>query len=278
MPVIALTHEMGSLAKDVAEHLAAEMGLALMRHEVEDHVAERMHVKPSLIRRMREGKAGMIERMRTDKTTMAIYTAEELFELAAAGNVVLRGWGATMLLRPVQHAVRVRITRSREKRIAWLMENLDIEDEDAAAAEIRRSDDAHAHRMNEQFGVRWGNPRLYDLVLNTDRLSVATCVHLIRELTQRPEFQETEASRAVLRNLTLAAHVRAALRTSPHTDHTNVTVEADGGNVILRGIVVDADELKATEEVARGVHGVSNVVNEVRPMRTSNRFVTNSDS
>lgn len=278
MPVIALTHEMGSLAKDVAERLAADMGLALMRHELEDHVAERMHVKPSLVRRMREGKAGMLERMRTDKTTLAIYTAEELYELAAAGNVVLRGWGATMLLRPVSHAVRVRITRSLDKRIAWLMDNLDLKDEDAAAAEIRRSDDAHAHRMNEQFGVRWGDPRLYDMVLNTDRLSVESCASLIRELTQRPEFQETGVSRATLRNLTLAAHVRAALRTSPDTDHTNVTVEADGDSVVLRGIVDDADELKATEEVARRVPGVSSVTNEVRPMRASNRFVTNSDS
>ena len=278
MPVIALTHEMGSLAKDVAERLAADMGLSLMRHEVEDHVAERMHVKPSLIRRVREGKAGMFERMRTDKTTLAIYTAEELFELAAAGNVVLRGWGATMLLRPVQHAVRVRITRSRANRIAWLMENLDIKDEDAAAAEIRRSDDAHAHRMNEQFGVRWGDPRLYDLVLNTDRVSVESCALMIRQLTERPEFQETEASRAKLRNLTLAAHVRAALRATPDTDHTDVTVEADDGHVVLRGIVVDRDELNATEEVARRVPGVTSVVNEIRPMRTSNRFVTNSDS
>lgn len=278
MPVIALTQEMGSLAKEVAEQLAADMGLALMRHELEDHVAERMHIKPSLIRRMREGKAGMIERMRTDKTTLAIYTAEELFELAAAGNVVLRGWGATMLLRPVQHVVRIRITRSLENRIAWLTENLGMKDEDAAAAEIRRSDDAHAHRMNEQFGVRWGDPQLYDLVLNTDRMSVESCAEQIRQLTLRPEFQETEASQATLRNLTLSAHVRAALRTSPDTDHTNVTVEADRGNVVLRGIVDDADELTATEAVARRVPGVSSVTNEVRPMRASSRFVTNSDS
>ena len=39
MPVVAMTHEMGSLAKDVALQLAQELNLAVMRHEVVDHVA-----------------------------------------------------------------------------------------------------------------------------------------------------------------------------------------------------------------------------------------------
>jgi cytidylate kinase len=277
MPVIALTQEMGSLAQEVAQQLATDMGLLAMRHEVEQHVAEKMAVKPSLIRRFREGQAGVIERMRTDARSFAIYTAKELYELAAKGNVVLRGWGATMLLRPVGHVVCVRITRPMEKRVAWLMKHLEIDDEAAAAAEIRRSDDAHAHRMQQQFDVRWGDPLLYDLVLNTDRLSVETCTATIRELTQRPEFQETEASRTTLRNLTLAAHVRAALRESPETGATNVSVEVEDGKVVLRGIVADPAELRATEQVASQVPDVTDVVNELKPMRAGTRFVTRTD-
>jgi cytidylate kinase len=277
MPVIALTQEMGSLAKEVALSAAELMGLQVMRHEVEDHVARHMAVKPSLIRRLREGKAGVIERLRTDTSSLALYSAEEVFELASKGNVVLRGWGASRLLRAVPHVVCVRITRSMEQRIRWLMEHLEFDDEHAAAAEIRRSDEAHASRMQQQFGVRWGDPVLYDLVLNTDRLSVQTCAELIRAATLRPEFQETDASRAVLQNLTLEAHVRAALRDHPDTDHTNVSVEARGGQITLRGIVADATELTATEGVARAVDGVAVVINELRPMRAGSRFVTRTD-
>ncbi len=40
MTVIALTQEMGSLAKDVADRVAADLGLEVMRHEVVDHVVE----------------------------------------------------------------------------------------------------------------------------------------------------------------------------------------------------------------------------------------------
>src|SRR6476661_1261051 len=212
MPVIALTQEMGSLAKDVSVRLAEAAGLEPMRNEVVENVAGRMQVPHSLIRRLREGKAGLVERMTTDKGKVALYTAEEVFAQAERGNVVLRGWGATCLLRPVRHVVRVRVTRPLAQRVDWLMEHLGTDDREAAEAEVRRSDAAHAARMNEQFGVTWGDPLLYDLVLNTDRLSVDTCVAQIQSLAARPEFQETAESRAVLANLALSARVRAALK------------------------------------------------------------------
>lgn len=101
MPVIAMTQEMGSLAKDVALQLAQASRLAVMRHEVLENVAGRMRVPSSLISRLREGKAGLVERFTTDQERVAVYTAQEVFALADRGNVVLRGWGATCLLRGV---------------------------------------------------------------------------------------------------------------------------------------------------------------------------------
>ena len=45
MPVIALTQEMGSLAKDVALRLAEAGKLGVVRNEVVENVAGRMHVQ-----------------------------------------------------------------------------------------------------------------------------------------------------------------------------------------------------------------------------------------
>ena len=67
-----------------------------------------------------------------------------------------------------------------------------------AEAEVRRSDDAHAARMHAQFGVTWGDPLLYDLVLQHGPHSIESCVAQIRQLRVRPEFQETAQSRAML--------------------------------------------------------------------------------
>ena len=272
MTVIALTQEMGSLAKDVAEKLAADLGLQVMRHEVVDHVSSRMHVPTSLINRLREGKAGAIERLRADRASLAVYVTEELLDVAERGNVILRGWGATAVLRPVPHVVCVRITRPFEKRVAWLQEQLGSGEASDAEEEIRRSDRAHAARMHAQFGVTWGDPLLYDLVLNTDRISVESCAEQIASLSRRPEFAETEASRAILRNLALEARVRSALRADEATQNVDVTVISNGGHVVLSGMVLDADELPAAARVAAVVPGVVDVDNQLRVMTRSRLF------
>jgi cytidylate kinase len=272
MPVIALTQGMGSLAQDIAEQLADELKLATLQHEVAERVADKMHVSKSLISRLRSGKAGAIERLTADRGAMAIYSAEEVLEAAARGNVVLRGWGATALLRPVPHVPCIRVLRPFAKRVRWLMTELDTDDIEAAEAEIRRSDEANAARMHEQFGVNWGDPVLFDLVLNTDRLSVDTCVQQIKALLARPEFAETEASRTLLLSMALHAHVRAALRAHEDTREVNITIEGSRGDVVLRGIVVNEHEKAAAGRVVAAVAGVASVDNQLRVMATSRLF------
>jgi cytidylate kinase len=272
MPVIALTQGMGSLAQDIADQLARDMGLATLQHEVAERVARKMNVPRSLISRLRAGKAGPIERLAADQDSMAVYTHEEVLRAAAAGNVVLRGWGATLLLRPVPHVPCIRIMRPLAKRVQWLMAELGTDDVDLAESEIRRSDDSNTSRMHEQFGVNWGDPVLFDLVLNTDRLSVDTCVAQIRALAERPEFAETDASRALLRGMALSARVRAALKANDDTQEVDVTIDSVEDQVTLRGIVLKASERDATEAVAKATPGVAAVDNQLRVMASTRRF------
>ena len=104
MPLIAMTREMGSLGKDVASIVAERMGKPVVYHELIDHLANKMRLRKSHVIRFLEGKANIWERLTTDKTSMAIYTADELLALAASNRVsVIRGWGAAHLLRPVSH-------------------------------------------------------------------------------------------------------------------------------------------------------------------------------
>lgn len=264
MPVIAMNQEMGSLGKDVAHALAEELGLAQVTHEVVDHVAEKMHKRKSLIRRVMEGKAGMLDRMSTNSRNVSTYVAEEVYELAARGNIIIRGWGATYLLRSVPHVPCVRVCASIDNRVKWMMKRLNTNDEELVRQELRRSDAAHTHNMNVRFGVTWGDPLLYDLVLNTDRVSVSACVDQIKTLLSHPGFQETGNSHGVLANAALEARVRAALRSDEDTDHVNVTVSANEGHVKLEGVVVDEAECSAAERVVRGVNGVASVANGLR--------------
>ncbi len=265
MPVIAMTQEMASLGKDVALAVAEKLGLQLVRHEVGDMVAGRMHVKKSLIRRIREGKASKIEKWSADEKTISIFTAEEVFDLAVKGNVLIRGWGATLLLRAVPHIACVRVCAPFEVRVKRLMERLETDDEKLARHEIEADDQARASRMGEHFNVTWGDPTLYDLTLNTERVAIATCVEEVVKLVQSREFQETAESRQFLADLALQARARAALKADPRTAGIDISVEADRGRLKLRGIVVDDREKSLVKEVLQPV-AASGIDDELRTM------------
>jgi cytidylate kinase len=266
MPVIAMTQEMATLGKDVALGVAEKLGLQLVRHEVGDLVAGRMQVKKSLIRRIREGKASKIEKWSADEKTISIFTAEEVFDLAEKGNVLIRGWGATLLLRAVPHVPCIRVCAPMELRVKRLMERLETDDEELARHEIEGDDQARASRMGEHFNVAWGDPSLYDLTLNTERISIASCVDHVVRLVKSEEFRETAQSRQLLADLALEARARAALRADPRSSGIDITVDVKDGGATLRGIVVDDKEKALVREVVEKVAGAGKVADELRTM------------
>ena len=271
MPVIAMTMEVGTRGSEVAAGVAQALGMASVGHELAERVADKMHVKKSLLQRLREGKASVLERVSTSKSEIAVFTAEEVYDVAQKGNVLIRGWGSTLLLRPVPHIPCVRVCAPFETRVASLMQRLDTDDDAFIRDEIQRSDEAHAAAMQARFHVKWGDPLLYDLTLNTERVEIASCIEQVVALTRRPEFRESDASRATLANLALEARVRAAFVAQDQTANVEVTVVADGDRVTLRGMVQDEAERKSAVDVAHKVPGVKLVHSELRTIRRPRR-------
>ena len=266
MPIITMTQEMATLGKDVALGVCEALGLEQVRHEVGDVVAGRMQVKKSLIRRLREGKASTIERWAADEKTISIFTAEEVFDLAVKGNVLIRGWGATLWLRSVVHIPSIHVCAPMSLRVKRLMARLETVDENLACKEIRGDDAARSARMAAHFDVEWGDPALYDLSLNTERIPVSSCVDMVVSLAKSPAFVETVESRQHLVNLALAARVRAALRAHADTAHVDVDIVAQNGTVTLSGIVSNSREYDHCADVTSGVVDVNNVVNQLATM------------
>jgi hypothetical protein len=73
-----------------------------------------------------------------------IYSADEIYAIAARGGAIIRSWGATHLLRDVPHVVCVRVCAPFELRKTRMMQRLASEAEARVAEEIRINDEAHA--------------------------------------------------------------------------------------------------------------------------------------
>ena len=272
MPIVAITREMGSLGKDVAAGLGEALGLPVIYHEVIEHLADRMRLRKSHVIRLLDGTAGLLERLSADKTSLSIFSADEIMGLALQGKgAVIRGWGATQLLREVPHAVCVRVCSPFEVRKQRMLERLNTSDADKVGEEIRSNDEAHAAIMRRHFDVHWSEAEHYDVSLNTQRVGVAECVDEVLALVRSAEFSETEQSRQRLADLALAASVRAALRTTEATRDLRVSVTCAAGRATLAGVVENAEQRAACTRVSAALAGVKDIddrlraADEVRP-------------
>lgn len=265
MPIIAITREMGSLGKDVASGLGQNLDLPIFYHEVVEPLADRMRVRKSHVIRLIDGTAGLLERLTADKTSLAIFSADEIFDLAMQGQgAVVRGWGATHLLRDVPHAICVRVCAPLALRKRRMMERLNTDDDAAVSVEIHCNDESHTAIMRRNFGLQWTDPENYDVVFNTERVSVDECIDEVTRLVKSDAFAETPQSRRQLGDLALAARVRAALRLSPLTRDAKVAVTASDGQVMLAGDL-GTDLLLAVAEVVDAVPGVEDFKYHSRP-------------
>ena len=68
MVAIAMTREMGTLGKDVAQGIADLLGLKVIHSELVEHdLATRLGVQDSAVHRYLEGRASVLERWKIDK-------------------------------------------------------------------------------------------------------------------------------------------------------------------------------------------------------------------
>jgi cytidylate kinase len=265
MPVITMTREMGSGGKDVAAELARGLNIPLIYHEVIDVVSDKMRVRKSHVVRLLDGHANLLERLTADKTSIAIFTAAEICHLAArAPGAVIRGWGAAHILRSIPHVLSVRVCAPFERRVRTMMERLKTDDVAAVEHEIRESDEAQTAIARRNFHLDWTDATQYDLVLNTERLSIADCVGQILTLARSEKFAETAASRQALADLALQTEVRAALRRDPRTRTLRMGVSAALGRVTFSGVVSDGAMRETIHTIARTVSGVVDVVDTLR--------------
>jgi cytidylate kinase len=269
MPLIAMNREIGSLGRDVAAGLEQALGMKVRHHEIIDHLANRARIRKSHVISFLEGKQGILERLTTDQVRLRVLTCDEIMSMAESEDaLILRGWGATSLLKEIPHCVRVCISASRRTRVKRMMERLDSSDHERVQRIVDQNDESARAVMRRNFHIDPNDINEYDVGFNTDRISVAQCVDDVVEMVKSAEFAETDASRAKLRDVALAHHVRAALRTHSATQHCLVRVEASGGHVHLRGSVDYIEQSEACSDIARRIKGVRVLENHLHVAET----------
>ncbi|MFQ5882454.1 MAG: cytidylate kinase family protein [Candidatus Methylomirabilales bacterium] len=262
MPIIAMTHEMGSKGSAIGKAVADRLGYEYLRHDIIREAAREYHAVEQKLREAVQEKPGLFEMVRESARRYQIFIAAEVYEEALKDNVVIMGRWSTILLRGVPHAIRVRVLAPLSFRITRIVER-DQVSEEAARRRIERYDEGVRYRMRQFYDVEWEDPTFYDLSLNTGRLSFETSVAQVVHLAASPQFRPTADGRAIIQNLALGARVRADLKTHRETSHLEITVHAEEDTAVLSGTVFAAEDRTAAERVAKTAKGVKGVINDL---------------
>jgi cytidylate kinase len=203
---VCVSGALGAGAPDVAELLAARLGFRLIDEEILARAAAKAGVEPgvvadverrrSLLARLLEGlgetdatsvafgaPAGPEDLLTSDDLRGVIRTAIE--EAGAEGNVVIVAHAASVALGEREDVLRVLVTASPETRRHRFAQEQSVSVGDASK-EIAFSDKARADYLKRFYGIQAELPTLYDLVVNTDRLTPEAAAAVILRAVGAP--------------------------------------------------------------------------------------------
>ncbi|MBA3326611.1 MAG: cytidylate kinase family protein [Rhodobacteraceae bacterium] len=264
MTVIAMTREMGSLGKDVAREFARRMNYTVIHHEiVESPSARAQQEEESEVYRFLEGSEREIEKWRTNRAKGGYLTREEVFEITLEGDALIRGWGATRLLKSIPNVLSVRVCAPMDFRIEQIKHGLALTI--APHAEILRSDAAHSQTLLRFFEADWRDPLNYDLVMNTTNLSPQLCAEMLCNAVANSAFEETAESRREIRDRLLEARISSALIAERKLGRRgrDIHVKVSDAEVRLFGVVTDGQTRQLAENIVTMQPGVRNLRNDL---------------
>jgi cytidylate kinase len=251
---------MGAGGPEIGMALGQKCGYRYVDQELLQDAGRRYGLAEERLSHLDESKPTIFERFDAETRHHITVLQTTLLELAELDNAVFMRGGGQWLLRGVPHVLRVRLIAPFEHRVKQWIKRVaamtgETPNQRAAADFVRRDDTEKAGRMRYLYEVDINDPMLYELILNTERVTYDAAVEMIHTVVRRPEMATTDAGRRLVASRALASRVQVALATNPETRRYRITVEAQDGVVTLEGTAA----LDRAVEVARTVPGVKDV-------------------
>src|SRR6266576_4312952 len=195
MRAITISREYGSGGGEIATRTATRLGWKLIDHEVVVRVAQELCVTEAEAydERTESAVSRILATLQAIQPTIPVAppvllttdahdyneARRRVIEGAvAAGQVVIVGRGAQVLLAQRRDVLHVRIVAPLNKRIIYVMQREGL-DQNAARARVQVKDRDRARYLQVEHNKDSGDPHLYDLVVNTSILDLDSVVDLL---------------------------------------------------------------------------------------------------
>ena len=178
MSVITISRQLGSLGDEVANEVAARLGYRVVGRDLIYQAARRAHTPEMALEVIDElGLLGIAPSTEAEQAYNEAMRAVML-ELAQTGDVVIVGRAGCVVLSDYPAALHVRVVAPPALRAHRVALEKGVGNA-AALAQVEVSDRMRALYLRRFHEADWDNTALFDLVVNTRRLSVDDAATLI---------------------------------------------------------------------------------------------------
>ena len=188
MAVITISRQYGSLGNIMANALGQRLGYRVVMRELINQAARSAGAHEVALAVIDE--LGLLGLSPSEEDYQAYIQAVKsvMQELADQGNVIIVGRGGQVVLAGRPDVLHVRTVAPLELRVARIAERHHIS-LPAARAQIKASDRQRRIFLKRFYNIDGNDPQLYDLVINTARMSAETACNLICAALQQERFQ-----------------------------------------------------------------------------------------
>jgi cytidylate kinase len=177
---ITVSRELGSLGRQVAQLAAEKLGYRLVWRDLINQAAIRAGAPSMALATIDElGLLGLTPSIK-ERRAYSQAMQRVIEELAAEGNVVILGRAGQALLRDRSDVLHVRIVAPVPVRAERISQEKGVS-LDAALAQIQASDRSRYKHLRRFYRLRWDDPKLYDLVINTAHLTPETAASIVAQ-------------------------------------------------------------------------------------------------
>ena len=187
MPVVTISRQNGSLGDELALYLAGKMGTRVVtRAELVSKVFCGMG--DDVLGRLTESPKFFLNKTDGSDRSYKYMLSDEIRKISVSEhNIVFVGMGASIVLADTD-AIKVRVVSSdsvRAQRVAKL-DNITVDDADTA---LTLADRKHKRFVSTLYDADLTDLSLYDIVLNSDHLSVEEMADSILALAAKRELR-----------------------------------------------------------------------------------------
>lgn len=246
MPLITITHSIGSGGRAIGETVAENLTLALYDDRKIQNLTAAHGMSPSDLETLDGKSPGFLDRLFGNKPQLYQDVMESvIYDIAKKGQGVIIGHGSQFLLQDFGCAFHVRIHSKRATRIERLMAQQGLHSQTAEKL-VRKADEQQRGFLRYAFNFDVDNPDAYDLVINTGKLGPSAASKIIVDSIQTEELQECSLrAYEAMEKLALEKKIHSKM-IEKHVDPSTLIISVmEGGEVRITGMASsEADKEK----------------------------------